>query len=200
MALWRVVEGSSKADTVWAVLLAGGGCWVVVYLLLPKPMWIYVFGHELTHVIWTWMMGGQVKKFKVTSGGGHVVVTRSGFLVALAPYFFPLYAMFVAALFGIGNLIWNWQPYLVFFHLLLGAAYAFHLTLTWHILKSQQSDITDQGYIFSFVVIFLGNAIVLLLGIPLLTKSVTVQQAFTYWWENTVAIAMAFTKMIPTLP
>jgi len=30
-------------------LLAGAACWVVIFLLLPKPMWIYVFGHELTH-------------------------------------------------------------------------------------------------------------------------------------------------------
>jgi hypothetical protein len=197
MALWRVVEASASADTVWVVLLAGAGCWVAIYLLLPKPMWIYVFGHELTHAIWTWMMGGQVKKLKVSSTGGHVVVTRSGFLIALAPYFFPLYAMMVAAIFGVGNLIWNWRPYLVCFHLLLGAAYAFHLTLTWHILKSRQSDITDQGYIFSFVVIFLGNALVLLLGIPLLTQSVTLVQAFTFWREGTWAILASFGRLIP---
>jgi len=39
----------------------------VIYLLLPKPMWIYVFGHELTHAVWTWLMGGRVKKFKASS-------------------------------------------------------------------------------------------------------------------------------------
>lgn len=197
VALWRVIGSSVAADTVWVVLLAGGGCWLAIYLLLPKPMWIYVFGHELTHAIWTWLMGGEVKKFKVTSAGGHVVVTRSGFLVALAPYFFPLYAMIVAAVFGLGNLIWDWRPYLVYFHLLLGAAYAFHLTLTWHILKSRQSDITDQGYIFSFVIIFLGNALVLLVGIPLLTRSVTLAQAFIYWWEGTMSILRAFAGLMP---
>jgi hypothetical protein len=195
VALWRVLAASARADTVWIVLLAGGGCWLSIYLLLPKPMWVYVFGHELTHAIWTWMMGGQVKKFKVRSTGGHVVVTRSGFLVALAPYFFPLYAMIVAALFGIASLIWDLRPFLAGFHLLLGAAYAFHLTLTWHILKSRQTDITDQGYIFSFVVIFLGNAIVLLLGIPLLTSSVTIPQAFGYWWEGTWGILQAFGRL-----
>jgi hypothetical protein len=55
------------ADTVWVPLLAGAACWVVIFLLLPKPMWIYVFGHELTHALWTWLFGGQVKKMKVTS-------------------------------------------------------------------------------------------------------------------------------------
>jgi len=113
---------------------------------VAKPMWVYVFGHELTHALWTWLLGGRVKKFKASSQGGHVVVTKSNFLVALAPYFFPLYAMLVVLLFVSGHWLWNWRPYLVWFHLLLGAAYGFHVTLTWHILKSEQSDIADQGY------------------------------------------------------
>ena len=67
------------------------------FLLLPKPMWVYVFGHELTHALWTWLMGGRVKQFKATSKGGHVIVTKTNFLIALAPYFFPVYAVLVVA-------------------------------------------------------------------------------------------------------
>ncbi|MEI9960181.1 MAG: hypothetical protein WDM76_03325 [Limisphaerales bacterium] len=62
MALWRVLAASGGADTVWVPLLAGAACWGVIFLLLPKPMWIYVFGHELTHALWTWLFGGKVKK------------------------------------------------------------------------------------------------------------------------------------------
>jgi len=69
--------------------------------------------------------------------------------------------------------------------LLLGAAYSFHLTLTWHILKSRQSDITEQGYLFSAMVIFLGNVCVLLLAIPLLVPQVTVGTAFRWWVQYT---------------
>ncbi|HWQ93107.1 MAG TPA: hypothetical protein VN673_15640 [Clostridia bacterium] len=180
-ALWLVVQASGKADTIWVAFLSGAACWLVIYLLLPKPMWVYVFGHELTHVVWTWLMGGRVKKFKASAKGGHVVVTKSNFVIALAPYFFPLYAALVVAVFVAGHLIWNWQDHQVWFHLLLGAAYSFHLTLTWHILKSHQSDIADQGYLFSAVVIFLGNTAVLLLGIPLLTARVDVLTALTWW-------------------
>ncbi len=32
--------------------------------------------------------GGQVKKMKVTSKGGHVVISKTNFVIALAPYFF----------------------------------------------------------------------------------------------------------------
>jgi len=188
VALWKVVRASGGADTTWVPMLAGAACWTVIFFLLPKPMWIYVFGHELTHAVWTWAFGGRVKKFKATSDGGHVVVTKTNFLIALAPYFFPLYAVLVVALFVIGHLIWNWQAYFVWFHLLLGAAYAFHITLTWHILQTQQSDITEQGYLFSAVVIFLGNILVLLLGIPLLAAKVDLPTALRWWWEGSYGV------------
>src|SRR5512137_2995250 len=135
MALVRVLRAGYGADTVWMPLLGGAACWVVVFWLLPKPMWIYVFGHELTHAVWTWFSGGAVRRFKVSSQGGHVVITKSNFLIALAPYFFPLYAVMVVLGFALGHLVWNWSHYLVWFHLLIGAAYAFHVTCTWHVLK-----------------------------------------------------------------
>jgi len=184
-ALWMVVRKSGSADTIGVATLSGAACWVVIYLLLPKPMWIYVFGHELTHALWAWLFGAQVKKLRVSSGGGHVAVTKTNFLIALAPYFFPLYAVLVVAVFFAGHLIWGWRQYVVWFHLLLGAAYAFHVTLTWHILKTRQSDITQQGCLFSAVIIFLGNISVLLLGIPLLAAKVGIWTALGWWFECT---------------
>jgi hypothetical protein len=168
----------------------------VIYLLLPKPMWVYVMGHELTHALWTWLQGGRVKKFKASAKGGHVVVTRSNFVVALAPYFFPLYAVLVVAGFMAGHWIWNWHNYLVWFHLLLGAAYAFHVTLTWHILKHEQSDITEQGYLFSGVVIFLGNVGVLLIGIPLLASKVDVSTALSWWLKCTGEVVQRIGRVL----
>jgi hypothetical protein len=184
-ALWMVIRKSGTADTTWVPMLAGAACWIVIYLLLPKPMWVYVFGHELTHAVWTWLFGGRVKKFKTTSSGGHVIITKSNFLIALAPYFFPFYAVLVVVIFTTGHLIWNWHHVLVWFHLLLGAAYAFHVTLTLHVLQTSQSDITGQGYLFSAVIIFLGNAMVLLFGIPLLAAKVDVLTALAWWFECT---------------
>jgi hypothetical protein len=61
-ALWRVLQATGSEDTTWVPALAGAACWVVIYFLLPKPMLVYVFGHELTHAVWTWLFGGRVKK------------------------------------------------------------------------------------------------------------------------------------------
>jgi len=186
--LARVVSHSGRADTIWIALLAGAGCWLAIFFLLPKPMRIYVFGHEFTHALWTWLFGGRVKKFKITRDGGYVVVTKSNFLIALAPYFFPVYVAAVIALFAIGHLMWNWKNYVVVCHLLIGAAYAFHVTLTFHILRTRQSDITSQGYLFSAVVIFLGNILVLLIGLPLLTSEVPLSWVVRAWWADSVTV------------
>lgn len=186
--LWLVLKASGSADTFWAMILAGAGCWLVIFWLLPKPMWVYVFGHELTHAVWAWLFGGRVKKFKASSKGGHVVVTKHNFLIGLAPYFFPIYVCIVVCLFLAGHLIWDWKRYEMWFHLLLGMAYAFHITLTWHILQTRQSDITEQGYFFSGVIIFLGNISVLIFGLPLLTSRVGVLTAMEWWLRSTADV------------
>lgn len=188
MALWRVLLASGKADTIWVAALAGAACWLVVFLLLPKPMWIYVLGHELTHALWTWLFGGEVKRMKVTSKGGHVIVTKTNFLIALAPYFFPLYAAMVVAVFVAGHLIWNWQGFMPWFHLLLGFTYAFHLTLTFCVLQTRQTDVTEHGYLFSAVIIFLGNVGLLLVGLPLLTAKVGTLLALHWCGEETLVV------------
>lgn len=184
-ALGLVLRAASGADTFWVAILAGVMCWVVTFLMLPKPMLVYVFGHELTHAVWAWLFGAKVKRFKATSNGGHVVVTKHNFLIGLAPYFFPIYVVMAVAIFAVGHLIWNWRHHVVWFHLVIGVAYAFHVTLTWHILKTRQTDITEQGYLFSGVIIFLGNIAVLLIGVPLLTARVDLTTAFGWWFEAT---------------
>jgi Peptidase M50B-like len=187
-SILRLVQTTGNAETIWVATGAGVACWLVIYLSLPKPMWVYVFGHELTHALWAWLCGAKVKRFKATAKGGHVVVTRSNFLIALAPYFFPIYAIAVVLLFLMGQALWGWKRYSPWFHLCLGAAYAFHLTLTWHVLKTRQSDIADQGYLFSAVVIWLGNAAVLILGIPLLIGGVGVLTALGWCCAHTAEL------------
>jgi len=196
-AVWRLLGTSGSADTTWVPLVAGAVCWGMVYMLLPRPMWIYVAGHELTHAIWTWLFGGRVKKLKVSSRGGHVVVSKTNFVIALAPYFFPFYAVLVLLLFLLARLFLPWDRLEVWFLLLLGAAYAFHVTLTGHVLKTRQSDITEHGYIFSGSIIFLGNVVVLLVGIPLLTSSPGVATALHWSWGATLQLFQSFRQWIP---
>ena len=181
---WKLLQATERAESFWVLFAAGAAIWVVVFLLLPKPMWVYVVGHELTHAVWVWVFGGRVKQFKATSKGGQVVVTKNNFVISLAPYFFPFYAVVVVLVFVVGHLIWDWSRFAMVFHLLLGAAYSFHVTLTIHILRTQQSDITQNGYLFSACVIFLGNLLVLLLGLPWLTQAADLKEVYQWWWRD----------------
>lgn len=194
---WRILGVSGSADTIWVPLVAGAVCWGVIYLLLPRPMWIYVAGHELTHAVWAWLFGARVQKLKVSSAGGHVIVSKTNFLIGLAPYFFPFYAVIVVIVFMVARLAIPWSRLEVWFLLLLGAAYAFHITLTGHVLRTRQSDISDQGYIFSAVIIFLGNILVLLLAIPLLTQNPSIPTAFAWCWEGTMQWVHWIQRWIP---
>jgi hypothetical protein len=85
---------------------------------------------------------------------------------------------------------------LVYFGLFLGAAYAFHVTLTFHTLQTQQSDITSQGYLFSGVVIFLANVCILLFGIPLLAQKATLSDALRFWLNDTATVLFWLKKCL----
>lgn len=180
----KVTRATFSDDLFWVMVVAGAACWFVVYLMLPRPMWIYVLGHELTHVLWTWLFGGRVKKFKATSKGGAVTISKSNFLISLAPYFFPLYAVLVLAGWLIGDWLWDWHALRVYFHLLLGASYAFHITLTAHVLGGEQSDLAAHGYFFSLVIIFLGNVTIMILALAGLTDCVSLKALPGWIWTG----------------
>ncbi|HXI50722.1 MAG TPA: hypothetical protein VNH84_04440, partial [Candidatus Saccharimonadales bacterium] len=78
----------------------------------------------------------------------------------------------------------------------VGAAYSFHVTLTWHILQTHQTDITSQGYLFSAVIIFLGNICVLLVGLPLLTARVTVLTSLGWWLHESAGVLQRLSQLI----
>jgi hypothetical protein len=195
-ALWLVLKASGASDSFWVVFLAGAVCWLVIFMLLPRPMWLYVVGHEMTHAIWTWIFGGKVKKMKVSSKGGHVIISKSNFIIALAPYFFPFYAFLLVLVFGAGHLIWGWSKYWTVFHLLLGVAYAFHVTLTIYILRTEQTDITEHGYFFSIVIIFLGNVLLPLICLPILTQGVGLLTAFGWWFRCTGDVFVRLSRLL----
>lgn len=195
LALVRLLRSTGSADVFWVAFLGGAACWLTVFLLLPKPMLLYVFGHELTHALWAWLFGGRIRKFKVSAKGGHVVISRSNFLIVLAPYFFPVYVVLVVLAFAAGHMLFGWERYLAWFHLLVGAAYAFHVTLTCQILQTRQSDITSQGYLFSAVVIFLGNIGVLLVGLPMLTARVAVLTVLGWWLQESGGVLQRLTRL-----
>lgn len=131
--------------------------WLIAFFGLPRPILVYVFGHELTHALWVLLMGGRVSRFRVSRDGGHIVTNRTNFFIALAPYFFPLYSILAIGVYGLLSLFYNVQPYGRLLYAVVGATWAFHFTFTCWMIPKSQTDLRDHGTFFSLVVIYLMN-------------------------------------------
>jgi len=151
----------------------GAVLWLIAFFGLPRPILIYVFGHELTHALWVWLMGGRVSQFRVGAEGGHVVTTKANFWIALAPYFFPIYSILTIAIYGGLSLFLNVQPYGRLLYAVIGATWAFHFTFTCWMIPKNQTDLTDQGTFFSLVVIYLMNLLLLSVMLILASPQIT---------------------------
>jgi hypothetical protein len=160
------------AEEFWFFSL-GAVLWLIAFFGLPRPMLVYVFGHELTHALWVLLMGGRVSRFRVGRDGGHIVTDRNNFWIALAPYFFPLYSLIVIGGYGALGLFMNVQPYGRLLYALIGATWAFHFTFTCWMIPKKQTDLTDHGTFFSLVVIYLMNLALLSVMLVLASAQIT---------------------------
>ncbi len=143
--------------------LIGAILWIVLFIALPHPVKTYVFAHEMTHAIWGVAAGGRVKGLKVRDSGGAVLLTKSNFLVALAPYFFPLYSVIVLIAYGVVSAFYEIGVYQPFWMGMLGLTWAFHITFTLRTLKQHQSDIASQGRLFSYTLIYIVNTFIVII-------------------------------------
>jgi hypothetical protein len=151
----------------------GAILWLIAFFGLPRPIVVYVFGHELTHALWVLLMGGRISRFRVSREGGHVVTNRTNFWIALAPYFFPLYSILAIGIYGLLSLFYTVQPYGPLLYAIVGATWAFHFTFTCWMIGKNQTDLTDHGTFFSLVLIYLLNLILLSVMLVLASKQIT---------------------------
>jgi hypothetical protein len=147
--------------------------WLISFFGLPRPVIVYVFGHELTHALWVWLMGGRVSQFRIGREGGHIVANRANFWVALAPYIFPLYSALAIGLYGVLSFFYNMQPYGRLLYATIGATWAFHFTFTCWMIPKNQTDLSDHGTFFSLVMIYLMNLLLLSVMLILASPQIT---------------------------
>src|ERR1700687_802812 len=163
---FTVFARATIAQRLWAgqefwFFSLGAVLWLIAFIGLPRPILLYVFGHELTHAVWIWLMGGRVSRFRVGRDGGHVVTNRTNFWIALAPYFFPFYSILAIAIYGALSIFFNIQPYGRLLYAVIGVTWAFHLTFTCWMVPKNQTDLRSHGTFFSLVVIYLMNLLLL---------------------------------------
>jgi hypothetical protein len=160
-SMWAIALGFQQVPEGSFYFALGFVGYLAFQWVFFKPMRSYVFGHELTHAIASWLTGGEVHAINVSKKGGSVTVSRPNIVVALAPYVVPFYSLILLGLFYGVNLAYPLMPYWKYFVAILGASLSFHVALTVYALKQDQPDLKTGGKFLSGIFIFLGNALVL---------------------------------------
>lgn len=151
--------------TLSGYFLKGVVIYLIMHLVLYKPTYFYVLGHELAHALATLICGGRVSSFHASSRGGGVLTTKSNFFIALFPYFFPTYTIFFWLVYFLISLFRDISSFAGQFLFIIGFTLSLHLVMTVDSMKVKQSDILKTGYLFSVSLIYTLN--ILLLGLIL---------------------------------
>ncbi len=175
-----------RTEEFWFFMLGMIGWLVLFFGLRGRPMmWLYVAGHELTHAVFVLICGGNVKKLRITSEGGHVVTNKNNILISLSPYFVPFYSVIVIAVW------WLLERFVFHFNaghdwILFGAiglTWSFHLSFTVWMIAREQPDLQQNGVFFSLMLIGLINALtisgMLIVASPTLSASY-----YTHTWVH----------------
>ncbi|MCK4948440.1 MAG: hypothetical protein KAS46_08735 [Candidatus Aureabacteria bacterium] len=153
--------------------LLGFGLYLLIYAILQQPIRTYIFTHELVHVIWVLIFGGKVKDFRMGKRGGSVKVSKTNFIIELAPYLFPLYCIISILVYFMAGLFIDVKPYWKVMSFVVGFFWAFHFTITAYVLTKEQTDFRGPGVVLSLVIVYIFNVIILALIICFLSDSVS---------------------------
>ena len=190
-ALFRHMASLSWIDSqIWlnpsvfyftaGVIIAG--TWFFPRVLEGCFLWLYVLGHELTHLIVAWTFyGAKIKDFKVTRKGGYVVMDKSNIIIALSPYFVPFWSLIVGVVWWLIMLVIDWEFEEAIGYGLMGMTSVFHLLWTLRILPLEQPDIKENGSFFSLILIFILNLVILITWFSFIFDSFNLLDYANYW-------------------
>lgn len=160
-----VEQGFWQSPQFWyfiigAVVMLG---WFWSKLAQPFFLYLYVFGHELTHAAFVKCFGGKVIEMEWGTEGGYVTTDKSNWVISLSPYFVPFWSVVAVILYAVPSFFWEipGEADLVFYAA-IGASWAFHLAWTLWMIPRDQPDLKDNGTFLSLVLITLGNLLVLI--------------------------------------
>jgi hypothetical protein len=169
--------GQAK-DTGSKIFLLGALSYVIMHLFLVKPNYIYTLGHELMHALATFLCGGRVRSFNVTKGGGAVETTKTNFFITLSPYFVPTYTLIISIFYIVIPLFAKIPNIGTIYFFLSGFTLALHLIFTADVLKKDQPDVVNTGYLFSLTVIYIVNIMLVGLVLSLLFDGMSFDKFF----------------------
>lgn len=118
---------------------------------------IQIISHELTHTFFAFLTLHKVGRIRLHpdgSGGSMQLKGHGNWLISLSPYFFPLFAFFYMLImpFLLEATNSHWTIYAI-----LGYFLAYHWLVVLTQANLQQTDLSQEGFIFSYIVIISAN-------------------------------------------
>jgi hypothetical protein len=136
--------------------------WFWSRLFQPFFLYLYVLGHELTHAVFVYLFRGKVTGFHVSTSGGYITTNKTNLVIALSPYFVPLWSVVAALAFVLLRLFFDLtRAWDLSFYGVMGLTWTFHIVWTLWMIPRDQPDLKENGTFLSLVVIFFGNLLVL---------------------------------------
>lgn len=175
-AFYGNVVGIVELSGILKYFIWGVGAYVALHLLFFKPTIIYVFGHELVHGVTSWVMGGKITSINVSKEGGSVTTTKTNTVVELSPYFIPIYAIILMAVYFVVASSYNINGATFIF--LIGFALTMHVVMTIEVMKTKQPDLMKSGYLFSIVAVYVLNIVIIALLFSMLFRSFSIKKFF----------------------
>jgi hypothetical protein len=127
-------------------------------------LYLYVFGHELTHAAFVVFFRGRVTDFHVSTEGGYITTNKTNLIIALSPYFVPFWSVVCALLYAVLRLAADLKPgWDLVFYAVMGVTWTFHMVWTLWMIPRDQPDLRENGTFLSLVVIYQANLLVLVL-------------------------------------
>lgn len=172
---------------------------LLVWGFSDQLLYLYVFGHELTHVIFIYLCGGKVfGDIRVSVTGGHVVTNKSNWLISLSPYFVPFYTVLIGTGFLVARLLVDLNATIEFgplafkpmyvFYALIGFTWTMHIYYTLTMLLKDQPDLYMNGTLLSLLVIYLANSIVVTAFVVLASQTLTMRGYLIDWTSNVLTL------------
>ena len=128
----------------------------------PILVYLYVLGHELTHAITAMCFFGKVSTVNVDIDGGYIETDKDNVVIALAPYFVPLWLIVWVLLVAGFYLFLPRESVDPWFFGGCGFLWSFHLYWTIWVIPREQPDVLENGISFSLLFVVIMNILILI--------------------------------------
>lgn len=192
----RQIAHSGDFHETTVFFLIGFASYLTFFLAFQKPVRAYIIGHELTHALWVFLFRGKVHEVHLSKKQGRIKATKTNALIALAPYFFPLYTILLIAAYSLASQWIHFGPYYRFVVFGIGFTWSFHLLLNLFILRRGQEDLRLYGNFFSLILILLFNLVILGLIMAFVADGITLKSYFSRLTNDVVSFYAAIFRVV----